>query len=92
MAGAGKMTIAITPEMERIVRDAVEAGDYASTSEVIGEALRQWTDRRDPPGYTIEELRDLVREGDKSGPSARESMADVKVEARRRFEAAGARG
>lgn len=92
MAGVEKMTIALTPEMAGFVRNAVEAGDYASTSEAIREAVREWKERRDLLGYTIEELRDLVREGDRSGPSSRASMADVKAEARRRLEAVGKQG
>ena len=92
MAGVEKMTIALTPEMAGFVRDAVKAGDYASTSEAIREAVREWKDRRDLLGYTIEELRDLVRESDSRGPSSRTSVADVKAEARRRLEAAGKPG
>jgi len=41
-------------------------------------------------GHTVEELRALVQEGIDSGPSFRASMADVKIEARRRFEASSA--
>lgn len=92
MPGVEKMTIALTPEMAGFVRNAVEAGDYASTSEAIREAVREWKERRDLLGYTVEELRDLVREGDSSGPSSRATMADVKAEARRRFKTVGKQG
>ncbi len=51
-----------------MVDGAVEAGEYASASEVIRDALRQWKERRDLFGYTIEELRQLVQEGIDSGP------------------------
>ncbi|MER9304575.1 type II toxin-antitoxin system ParD family antitoxin [Mesorhizobium sp. M0496] len=47
----------------------VAAGEYASASEVIRDALRQWKDRRDLHGYTVEELRRLVQEGIDSGPA-----------------------
>ncbi|MBB5574516.1 type II toxin-antitoxin system ParD family antitoxin [Rhizobium paranaense] len=87
MAPVEKMTIALTPEMAGFIRNAVDAGDYASTSEAIREAVREWKERRDLLGYTTEELRDLVNEGLASGPSAHESMADVKAEARRRLQA-----
>ena len=82
------MTIALTPEMAGFIRNAVDAGDYASTSEAIREAVREWKERRDLLGYTLEELRDLVSEGLASGPSQHTSVADVKAEARRRLEAA----
>jgi len=41
--------------------------------------------RRDRAGYTVNELRQLVREGIDSGPSLRATMADVKAAARRRL-------
>ncbi len=88
MATVEKLTIALTPEMASVVRNAVDAGEYASASEAIREAVREWKERRDLLGYTIGELRDLVQEGIDSGPSALATMADVKVEARRRLETA----
>jgi antitoxin ParD1/3/4 len=87
MASVEKITIALTPEMASFIRGAVDAGDYASTSEAIREAVREWKERRDLLGYTIEELRSLVDEGLASGASKHASMADVKAEARRRLEA-----
>ncbi|KAA0686874.1 type II toxin-antitoxin system ParD family antitoxin [Neorhizobium sp. P12A] len=87
MATVEKITIALTSEMAGFVRNAVEAGEYASTSEVIRDAVREWKERRDLLGYTVEDLRVLVQEGIDSGPSPLETMADVKAEARRRLEA-----
>jgi antitoxin ParD1/3/4 len=34
------MNVSLTPELERLVSDKVEAGLYASASEVVREALR----------------------------------------------------
>jgi antitoxin ParD1/3/4 len=87
MATVEKITIALTPEMAGFVRNAVDAGEYASTSEAIRDAVREWKERRDLLGYTVEDLREVVHEGIDSGPSSRSSMTDVKAEARRRFEA-----
>ena len=42
MANVEKLSIALTPEMVVLVRDAVESGEYATTSEVVREALREW--------------------------------------------------
>jgi antitoxin ParD1/3/4 len=39
---AEKLSITLPPEMVRSIKDKVEAGTYASTSEVIREALRVW--------------------------------------------------
>lgn len=85
MTTVEKITIALTREMAGFVRNAVETGEYASTSEVIRDAVREWKERRDLLGYTAEELRSLVQEGLESGPSEYASMDEVKAEARRRL-------
>jgi antitoxin ParD1/3/4 len=41
-----KISIALPSEMVATVRQAVNAGEYASSSEVVREALREWTDKR----------------------------------------------
>ena len=84
MTTVEKITIALTPEMAGFIRGAVDAGEYASTSEAIRDAVREWKERRDLLGYTVDELRGLVQEGLDSGPSRRASMDDLKAEARRR--------
>jgi len=91
MATVEKITIALTPEMAGFIRGAVDAGEYASTSEAIRDAVREWKERRDLLGYTVEELRDLVQEGLESGPSGRSSMDQIQAEARRRFLASSRR-
>ena len=92
MTTVEKITIALTREMAGFVRNAVETGEYASTSEVIRAAVREWKERRDLLGYTVEELRGLVREGLESGPSEYASMDEIKTEARRRLEKSSHRG
>jgi len=87
MATVEKITIALTREMAGFVRNAVETGEYASTSEVIRDAVREWKERRDLLGYSVEELRGLVQEGLESGPSEFGSMEEIKAEARRRLKA-----
>ena len=46
MANVEKISIALSADMVTLVRKAVETGDYASSSEVIREALREWKARR----------------------------------------------
>ncbi|TPM30748.1 type II toxin-antitoxin system ParD family antitoxin [Mesorhizobium sp. B2-3-5] len=69
MGQVDKRSITLSPELAAAVDDVVAAGEYASASEVIRDALRQWKDRRDLFGYTVEELRKLVQEGIDSGPA-----------------------
>jgi antitoxin ParD1/3/4 len=68
MANVEKLSVAVTPEMAAMMRDAVEAGEYASSSEVVREALRDWDFRRRQRERAVEELRRLVDEGRNSGP------------------------
>ena len=46
MADIERMTITMPAEMAAVVKSAVEAGDYASTSEVVRAALRDWKMKR----------------------------------------------
>jgi antitoxin ParD1/3/4 len=85
MGTVEKITVSLTPEMAEQIRTAVKSGEFASTSEVIRDAMREWKERRDLFGYTLEELRALAREGIDSGPSSRQSMAEIIEEARRQF-------
>jgi antitoxin ParD1/3/4 len=41
-----KLSIALPVGMANIVRQAVEAGEYSSNSEVVRDALRDWTHKR----------------------------------------------
>ncbi|MCK6451205.1 MAG: ribbon-helix-helix protein, CopG family [Alphaproteobacteria bacterium] len=55
MADIERVTVALTADLAQTVRSAVEAGEYASTSEIVREALRDWSDKR------LLRLRDLER-------------------------------
>ena len=62
MTTAEKISIALPPEMVAIVRSAVASGEYASSSEVIRDALRDWTYKRTIRQHGITELRQLWQE------------------------------
>ena len=62
MSTIERLTVTIPREMANVVRDAVEAGDYASTSEVVRTALRDWKIKR---ALQIEELAVLRADIDK---------------------------
>jgi antitoxin ParD1/3/4 len=62
MPGIEKISIALPMEMLTLVHDAVEAGEYASTSEVMRDALREWTLRRATKKQGIADLRKLWAE------------------------------
>ena len=79
-----KLSIALTQEMAKEVRMAVKTGEYASSSEVIREALRDWQRKRAFQDQEIEELRSLWREGVESGKGRYGSMEEIKQAARKR--------
>lgn len=72
MSKLEKLSISLTPELASLVRSAVTEGDYASTSEVIREALRDWKFKQKSHGnnefstisdsYNNPELDDLYAE------------------------------
>ena len=69
MANVEKISVAVTPEMAAAMRQVVESGEYATASEVMREALRDWRTRREQRERAIEELGRLWDEGKHSGPS-----------------------
>jgi antitoxin ParD1/3/4 len=88
MSKVEKLSIALTAELAQVVRVAVEGGDYASTSEVIREALRDWTDKRDRRAAKIADLRRAIQEGLDSGPPVeREPMETFLARNRARLKA-----
>jgi antitoxin ParD1/3/4 len=82
VANVEKLSIALTPDMAAVVREAVEGGDYASASEVVREALRDWKLKRAVEGEVIAELRRLWQEGLDSGSPEPLDMQEIKRAAR----------
>jgi len=85
MTNVEKVSIALTPEMLAAVREAVESGEYASSSEVMREALREWKRRRALERQEAKALQRLWQEGLESGDGRFADMAAIKNEARRRL-------
>lgn len=77
--------INLSPDMEELVKEAVVNGEYRSVSEIVDEALRLWSEKRDNFGYTLNELQTLVNAGIESGPGRLGSIQNIKAEARRRL-------
>jgi antitoxin ParD1/3/4 len=80
MANVEKLSIALTPELAGLVRGAVESGEYATSSDVVREAMREWKQRRTLLQGDIEELRRLWAEGLAGGPGRFQDMDAIKAE------------
>jgi antitoxin ParD1/3/4 len=59
MSTAEKISIALPPEMVNVVRAVVTTGEYASSSEVIRDALRDWIYKHSLREQGIAELRNV---------------------------------
>jgi len=84
MSNVQKVSVALTSEFVTLLKEAVETGEYTSTSEVIRDALRDWKVRRTTPMIGVNELRQLWDEGIANGPGRFKTIGAIKKEARRR--------
>lgn len=71
MAEIERLTMALPAPMARSVREAVENDQYASTREVIRDALRLWESRRHLRERDVAVLRHRWDEGKTSGRAGR---------------------
>jgi antitoxin ParD1/3/4 len=58
-----RMTITMPSEMASVVQAVVDSGDYATVSEVIREAVREWQARRVDQQHALKALRSDIRKG-----------------------------
>lgn len=91
MSNVEKISVAVTAEMAATMREVVEAGEYASTSEVVREALRDWKFRRTQRERAVEELGRLWDEGIASGPSVDGEEAFARIKSKLYAKLAGTR-
>ena len=77
MSSIERLTVTMPPDMAAIIKAAVEGGDYASTSEVVREALRDWKTKR---AIQLQELTALKSDIDKG-------LADVAAGRVKNFDA-----
>ena len=85
MADIQKVSIALTGGQLAALKAAVEAGEYATTSEIVREALRDWQYKRDLRQEELKRLRKLWDEGKASGPPTPLDFGELRREARRRL-------
>lgn len=84
MSTIDKISISITRQQHDLVKAAIERGEYASASEVIRDALRDWELKQRLRETQVEEIRRLWDEGVASGPSVEFDMKKIIEEAQRR--------
>lgn len=85
MTEVKKISIALTGEQIGALKAAVETGEYATTSEIVREAIRDWQFKRELRQEDLRRLRQLWDQGKASGPAAPANFDDARREARHRL-------
>lgn len=83
-----RITVTIPEEMAAKLRAAVESGEYATTSEVVREALRRWAEKQERLDAENRAIREVLDRAQESGNVAaedvyrrlREHVADILAE------------
>ncbi len=89
MADIQKVSVALTGEQLAALKAAVETGEYATTSEIVREAIRDWQFKRELRQEDIRRLRKLWDEGKASGPAQPFDIERTIAAARARLKTAG---
>ena len=87
MSNVQKISVALTHQQIADVRAAIATGEYATPSEIIREAVRDWQLKRATRQDDTKRLRQLWDEGKASGDGGPVDFDELRQEARRRLEA-----
>ena len=79
MQNAEKISVTVTTDMLRTIRASVEAGEYASTSEALRDAVRLWQRQRSEDAERLSALKARVQ---RSIDDPRPSLSEAEVDAR----------
>jgi antitoxin ParD1/3/4 len=85
MSNVQKMSVALTNQQVAVVRAAIETGEYATPSEIIREAMRDWQVKREARLSETQRLRQAWDEGKASGDAGPVDLAGARKEARVRL-------
>jgi antitoxin ParD1/3/4 len=80
-----KISVSLTAEQIGALKAAVETGEYATSSEVIREAIRDWQFKRELRKEDLRRLRELWDNGKASGTATKANFDDARREAQRQL-------
>jgi antitoxin ParD1/3/4 len=86
-----KVSIALTGEQITVLKAAVDSGEYATTSEIVREALREWQWKRELRSEALSRLREQWRAGKESGAAVTLDLGRTRERARRKLKEAAER-
>ena len=84
-----KVSVALTGEQIEVLKAAVASGEYATTSEIVREAIRDWQLKHELRREEMARLRRLWDEGETSGEAQPVDFAKLRNEARDRLKHVG---
>jgi antitoxin ParD1/3/4 len=87
MSKVEKISISLPKEMVASMKDVVASGTYASTSEIMRDALRGWQEKQEKKAKVIAKYRKLIQEALDSGPPVPFVPGDVARRGRERYAA-----
>lgn len=81
MQHAEKISITMTAEQLEAIRASVQAGEYASTSEALRDAVRLWQRQRTEDAERLASIKARIRRSiDDPRPSLSEAEVDARLE------------
>jgi antitoxin ParD1/3/4 len=86
MSKVQKISVALTPELNAMVQEAVASGQYATSSEVVREALRGWGQYEKAKAQAYAHMRGLIQDGIDSGPGREIDFDEFKAELHAEFD------
>jgi antitoxin ParD1/3/4 len=87
MSNVQKISISLTPEMASALKEVVATGAYASTSEIMREALRDWEAKQLRKQEQMAKLRKMLQDSLDSGPPVPFVPGDTQRRGRERLAA-----
>jgi antitoxin ParD1/3/4 len=85
MADIQKVSVALTGGQVSALKAAVEAGEYATTSEIVREAIRDWQLKRELRQEDLRRLGQLWDEGKASGSARPLNWGKLRKDAQQRL-------
>ena len=85
MSNVEKISVSLPKAMAATLKEVVATGAYASTSEIMREAVRDWQGKQEERALMIEKYRKMVQQALDSGPLLDYSMDDIIQRGRERF-------
>jgi len=85
MPDVQKISIALTAEQIVALKSAIETGEYATTSEIVREAIRDWQFKRALRQEDLNRLRLLWDQGKASGEAMPVDFDQARREARQKL-------